>query len=195
MTDFVLGVDLDGVVADYETGMRQAMAEMTGKPQEAFGPLTDWNMANVDWGFTSHDDFLDAHRRAVQDLRLFDTMPVIDGASEALWRLSDAGVWIRVITHRLVVNFAHAAAVADTVTWLDKANIPYRDICFIGDKPQVGADLYVDDAPHNVHALRAGGSQVVIYDQPYNRHLGGERAANWQELEAIVLDAVHAKNA
>lgn len=193
MTDFVLGVDLDGVVADYETAMRQAMVDMTGKPAEAFGPLTAWNMAAVGWGFSDHDEFLVAHRRAVQELHLFETMPAIAGASETLWRLSDAGIWIRIITHRLVVNFAHAAAVADTVTWLDKERIPYRDICFIGDKPQVGADLYIDDAPHNIDALRDGGSQVLIFDQLYNRHLDGDRVADWAAVEEAVLAAADAK--
>ena len=61
--------------------------------------------------------------------------------------------------------------VSDTVEWLDDHKIPYRDICFLGDKPEVGADCYIDDAPHNVHALRAGGSDVIVFDQPYNRDL------------------------
>ena len=34
------------------------------------------------------------------------------------WRLSDAGVWIRIITHRLYVNWGHQEAVSDTVAWL-----------------------------------------------------------------------------
>ncbi len=88
---------------------------------------------------------------------MFRTMPVVPGAAEALWRLSDAGVWIRLITHRLYANWGHAVAVADTVAWLDEHAIPYRDLCFLGDKPQVEADAYVDDAPHNVEALRATG--------------------------------------
>ena len=39
------------------------------------------------------------------------TMPVIEGAADALWRLSDAGIWLRIITHRLYVNWAHERAV------------------------------------------------------------------------------------
>ena len=31
-------------------------------------------------------------------------MAVMDGAADALWRMSDAGIWIRIITHRLYVN-------------------------------------------------------------------------------------------
>jgi len=114
-------------------------------------------------------------------------MPVIAGAAEALWRLSDAGVWIRVITHRLYVNWGHATAIADTVEWLDRVRIPYRDICFMGDKPEVGADLYIDDAPHNVTALRESGNRVVLFDAPYNQAVTGLRARDWTECEQMVL--------
>jgi 5'-nucleotidase len=120
--------------------------------------------------------------------RMFRDMPAIDGASEALWRLSDAGVWIRIVTHRLYANWGHAVAVADTVEWLDAAGIPYRDLCFLGRKPAVEADLYVEDAPHNVAELREAGNRVVVYDQPYNRDLEGPRARSWAEVEAIVAE-------
>ena len=109
-------------------------------------------------------------------------MPVIDGCAEALWRLSDAGVWIRIITHRLYVNWGHHEAVADTVAWLDEHGIPYRDLCFLGAKPEVQADLYIDDAPHNIEALRAAGNEVIAFAQPYNADVGGLRAATWDEV-------------
>jgi 5'(3')-deoxyribonucleotidase len=113
-------------------------------------------------------------------------MPVMPGAAEVLWRLSDAGVWIRIITHRLYVNWGHATAVADTVDWLDAAGIPYRDLCFLGAKPQVEADCYVEDAPHNVVGLRDSGAHVIVYDQPYNRDVDGPRAVDWAGVEDLV---------
>ena len=86
---------------------------------------------------------------------MFRHMPPLPGVAESLWRLSDAGVWIRIITHRLCVNWGHAVAVADTVAWLDDTGIPYRDICFLGAKPEVEADCYVDDAvPQRARAPR-----------------------------------------
>ena len=121
------------------------------------------------------------------DDRIFRDMPVIDGCAAALWRLSDAGVWIRIITHRLVVHWGHQIAVADTVSWLDANGIPYRDLCFLGRKPEVEADLYVDDAPHNVEALRAAGNDVVVFDQPYNSAVAGPRARSWAEVEELVF--------
>jgi len=117
---------------------------------------------------------------------MFRSMPPIDGVAEALWRLSDAGCWIRLITHRLYANWGHAVAVADTVSWLDDVGIPYRDLCFLGRKPEVEADAYVDDAPHNIVELRRAGNPVIAFDQPYNRDLDGLRAHTWADVERLV---------
>lgn len=184
--NFILGVDLDGVCADYQAALRPVVAHRKGRPVDELGPQQSWDFE--EWGITGREDFLECHAEAVLRRRIFATMPAIEGCAEALWALSDAGVWIRIITHRLQVKFGHSIAVTDTCTWLDAHNIPYRDICFLGHKPQVEADVYIDDAPHNVTALRAGGNDVLVFDQPYNRHLQGPRAVSWDEVRRYVLE-------
>ena len=189
VNEFVLGVDLDAVCADYNAAFRQIAATELGVPVEQLTTEVSWDFG--EWGL-DRDRFLALHRTAVQQHRMFRDMPAIDGASDALWRLSDAGVWIRVITHRLVTNWGHALIVSDTVDWLDSRRIPYRDLCFLGRKPEVQAHAYVEDAPHNVEALRAGGNRVIVFDQPYNRHLDGYRAVDWAEVEALVAEFIAA---
>ena len=181
---FVFGVDLDGVVADYTAGFADFIATLRGidpasLPEERSYDFREWGL--------EPGEFEQYHGAAVSEHRFLATLPAIDGASEALWRLSDAGVWIRVITHRLYVNWGHAEAVADTVLWLDRERIPYRDICFLGNKPEVEADCYVDDAPHNIAALRASGNDVIVFEQPYNRNEDEPRARTWQEVEQLVM--------
>jgi 5'-nucleotidase len=181
--EFVLGVDLDGVCGDHATAFREVVALERGVDPLTLPAQQSWNFH--EWGLTD-ESFEDLHRRAILDHRIFRSMPVIDGAAEALWRLSDAGVWIRLITHRLYTNWGHAVAVADTVAWLDDVGIPYRDLCFLGRKPEVEADAYVDDAPHNVLELRRAGNPVIVFDQPYNRDLDGLRAETWPQVETLV---------
>jgi 5'-nucleotidase len=183
---FILGVDLDGVCGDYTEALRRVVAADRGLDPRDLPEPRSWDFAEWD---LDRPAFERIHRQAVLHHRIFRTMPVIDGAAEALWRLSDAGIWIRVITHRLAVNWGHAVAVSDTVEWLDDHGIPYRDLCFLGAKPQVEAHLYVDDAPHNVAALREQGNEVVVFDAPYNRDVAAPRAADWLEVEHHVASA------
>jgi 5'-nucleotidase len=186
MTDsFILGVDLDGVCADYTVGLRRIAADVLGVVEADLPLERSWDFR--EWGL-SPAAYEEIHHLAVSEHRILRDLPAIDGAADALWRLSDAGVWIRIITHRLYVNWGHAIAVSDTVTWLDEARIPYRDICFLGAKPEVEADLYIDDGPHNIEALLAGGNEVIVFDQPYNRGAEGVRATTWLEVEDLVYE-------
>lgn len=187
MEPFVLGVDLDGVCADHTAAFRSVVAAERGIDPADLSEQRTWDF--TEWGLDS-SEFDRLHRIAVMEHRMFRTMPPIPGAAETLWRLSDAGVWIRLITHRLITNWGHAVAVADTVAWLDEAQIPYRDLCFLGTKPQVEADVYIDDAPHNIEALRATGARAIVFSQPYNTELSGPRAAGWTDVEELVLDAM-----
>ena len=166
LPEFILGVDLDGVVADHTLRFREIMAELRGVEPETMPLERSWDFA--EWGFKP-DEYAHYHRIAVMEHDMFATMPVIDGAAEALWRLSDAGVWIRIITasalralgprkgncrHRHMARHAPA--------------IPYRDLCFLGKKPQVEASAYIDDAPHNVEQLRSAGQHG---DHVSNSHI------------------------
>ena len=185
---FILGVDLDGVCGDYTGAFREIVAEDYGVDPASLPDERSWDFS--EWGIGSAVEFDRLHRLAVLDKHMFRTMPALPGAADSLWRLSDAGVWIRIITHRLFVNWGHAVAVADTVAWLDETGIPYRDICFLGAKPEVDADSYVDDASHNVIALREAGNHVIVFDAPYNQGVDGPRATSWAEVEALVADRI-----
>jgi 5'(3')-deoxyribonucleotidase len=189
---FVFGVDLDGVCANYTAGFRQVVADDRGIDVSELPMGRTWGFEEWD---LDEDSFDRLHRKAVNEERMLRHLPVMEHCADALWRLSDAGVWIRIITHRLYVNWGHAAVVSDTVTWLDEASIPYRDICFLGDKPEVGADVYVDDAPHNVEALRKHDNKVIVFDQPYNQDIEGPRANDWLEVEELVLELAAGRTA
>src|SRR5438552_11343342 len=130
MTDsFILGVDLDGVCADYTAGLRRIAADVLSVPESQLPLERSWDFR--EWGLTPAT-FEEIHRLAVTEHRLLRELPVIDNAADALWRLSDSGVWIRIITHRLYVNWGHAIAVSARVTSLDAPRIPYRDLHSLG---------------------------------------------------------------
>ena len=173
-------------MADHTRRFREIYAEIEGIDPESLPLERSWDFH--EWGL-DNERYAYYHRIAVMEHDMFRTMPLIEGAADTLWRLSDAGVWIRIITHRLYVHWGHEKAVGDTAAWLDANRIPYRDLCFLGAKPQVEADVYIDDAPHNIEQLRAAGNTVITFTQPYNRSLAGEpRADGWDAVEAIVTE-------
>src|SRR5918999_945704 len=135
MDGFILGVDLDGVCGDYTAALQSVVAQRTGVDLAAL-PLERWGDSGG--GGLPAAQFEEHHQAGVLEHRISRTMPAMPGAAETLWRLSDAGVWIRIITHRLYVNWGHATAVADTVDWLGAAGIPHRHLCLLGANPQVG---------------------------------------------------------
>mgnify|MGYP002525690686 CR=1 FL=1 len=87
---YVLGVDLDGVCGDYTDAFRSVVATELGVAEESLPLVRSWDFR--EWGL-SVDQFEHLHQLAVVEHRILRSMPVIDGAAEALWRLSDIGVW------------------------------------------------------------------------------------------------------
>ena len=188
----MLAVDLDGVCAQHTEAFRRVVARERNVSEDDLPLVRSWSF--VEWGLAP-GDFEELHRIAVLEYRMFRDMAPMQGCSEALWRLSDAGVWIRIVTHRLYTSWGHRVSVSDTVEWLDRERIPYRDICFLADKSMVNADAYIEDAPHNITDIAAAGGHVIAFDQPYNAHVEGPRARDWVEVEEMIVELMAAAGA
>ena len=142
--------------------------------------LTEWQLEELG-GYEA------LHRFAVIQRNMFEGLNPIPGAPAGLRRLSNANVRVRIITHRLFINFFHAQAVSQTINWLERYAIPYSDLCFMEEKTSVGAHLYIEDAPRNIERLRAEGNDTIIFSNSTNRDVNGLRADTWDEVVDIVL--------
>lgn len=180
---FVLGLDLDGTCADFYGRMREIAAEWTEQPLVNLPRDPEWGLGNWGVGLPNYTDF---HRFAVTQRDLFETMKPMSGAAPALRRLSKEGVRIRIITHRLFIRNFHEVAVVQTVRWLDHWAIPYWDLCFMRDKGEVGAHLYVEDSPENIKDLGRRDKEVLIFTNATNVGFPGWRAQDWAEAEVLV---------
>lgn len=183
--EFVFGVDLDGVVADFIGGMKPIAADWLGVAPD---DLTD----NVSYGFGEWKlggkrGYEDLHRYAVKEKKLFENLEPISGAAAALRRLSRKGLRIRIITHRLYIHWFHRQAVVQTVEWLEKHGIPYWDLCFMAKKSSVEADAYVEDSPANIEMIRRARRPVIILRNSTNLHVSGPAAETWEEVEKWVI--------
>ena len=183
---FVLGVDLDGVVANFYAGLLPIAAEWLGVPVGSLPVEVSYGL--TEWGLDASGGYEDLHRFAVVQRELFRKLEPMPGAAAALRRISQRGVRIRIITHRLYIKYFHEEAVTQTTAWLEHHGIPYWDLCFMKDKAAVGADLYIEDSPENVAALRADGHETIVFRNSTNRQLPPPQAASWAEVEQLVAE-------
>jgi 5'(3')-deoxyribonucleotidase len=185
---FVLGVDLDGVVADFYGGLRPIAAEWLGVdianlPERVSWGLPEWGIPRAPGGYEA------LHRFAVTQRDLFRVIPPMPGAPAALRRLSAEKVRIRIITHRFFIKYFHQVAARQTIEWLDYHDVPYSDLCFMKEKAAVGADLYIEDSPPNVRLLREEGLPTIVFTNSTNEELIGPRANTWAQAAELVIGA------
>jgi 5'(3')-deoxyribonucleotidase len=188
-TRFVFGVDLDGVCFDYYGSIREQAARWMKRPLEELTPNFTYGFR--EWKIDEYGGYERLHEYLL-DERYFANTPPLPNVPEVLTRLSDEEIRIRIITHRLYIKGAHQQAVSQTVEWLDHFGIPYWDLCFVKDKPVVGADLYIEDTETNIIALRAAGYPTIAFGNVTNQGLPGVRIEDWLEVEGVVR-AEHAR--
>jgi len=178
----IIGVDLDGCTGDYVGALRKFVSDNLGIPEEdrltTFPVPSDYNFTN--WPHVS-TEFVKYHSEAVA-MGLYRDMDVMPGASDTLWKLNNEGHHLRVITSRFVQHGQNFRVVSSTGEWLDKHDLPYRDIMFVRDKVDVFADVYIDDSPDNILNFQKAGRRVIIFDAPYNQGMVGLRAYNWDDV-------------
>ena len=119
----ILGVDLDGVCADFYARMREIAAEWFERKISDLTPDVTYGLRQ--WGIKTDAEYDSLHRFAVTQRDLFKTSPMIPGARAYLRKLSNEGVRIRIITSRLSIRYFHHTAVTQTTDWLDAHGIPY----------------------------------------------------------------------
>ena len=183
---FIFGVDLDGVCGDFYGSMRAIAAEWKGVDINELPPDVSYGLP--EWQLDEMGGYEPLHRFAVTQRDLFVKLPPMAHVRSVLRRLSGKGVHIRIITHRLFIKYFHQKAVSQTIEWLDDQGIPYWDLCFLQEKGDVGANIYIDDAPHNVERLRALGKEAIVYTNSTNREVDGLRCSTWLDVEAVVME-------
>ena len=182
---FVLGVDLDGVCADFIGALRPIAAEWLGVRVDELPEKVTYGFS--EWKIERAGKYEDLHRFAVIQRDLFRNLNPIEGSPAVLRRISARNIRIRLTTHRLYIKYFHQEAITQTTEWLEHHGIPYWDLCFMRDKAAVGADLYIEDSPDHVQRLREDGHKTIVFTNSTNKDLPGTRADSWLEVESLVL--------
>jgi 5'(3')-deoxyribonucleotidase len=182
-SDFIeLGVDLDEVVFRYLKGIRDYSGR-NGAPLPLVDPQ-QFSLTKSGW-FASDEEFKRIHGEAVAK-GLYANLEMYENASPVLRDLARSGYRVNIITSRFVNPGQHEIVVKDTARALEANDIPYSNLSFLSNKSMMLMDGYVDDAPHNLEPLIALDRYTVTFDQTYNKHIPGARAANWLELREVL---------
>lgn len=175
-----LGIDLDGVVADFNAGWMKRYNDQFGtslKPEmvqswDAFVALTRFNNNTEFWDWARNDG----------GPGLFRDLPVFPEAIESLKRLST--------NHKIVIITTKPRwANAETFAWIAESGIPTREVHITGRKWEVDCDVYLDDGPHNLEHLVVERPDRMIcrYIQPWNRAMAGVvDIDSWDTFEELV---------
>lgn len=122
----------------------------------------------------------------------FRDMAAVPGAAEGLARISAAGIKIVLITAR--PQWQYKRLHSDTVYWLNREGMAYDLLLFSRNKVEAVYEhvrpawpiAFVEDHPRNADAIAEAGIQVLLYDQPHNRHVSAKsgitRVASWTEI-------------
>lgn len=184
-----LGIDLDGVVAEFNDGWTELHnAEFGG----ALHPdmVTMWDGLHELAGFDDMAGFWAWARGNEARPSVFRHLGLVAGAIDALRRLDRAG-------HRIVIVTTKPRwAVPDTLHWLADRDIPTTEIHFADRKHDVACDVYLDDAPVVLPDLVAHRPAALVcrFVRPWNAAIAGAHDVHgWDEFEQLVADFAAAR--
>lgn len=160
MTKPVLGLDLDGVVVNFNAMWIPFWEEDFGEVHHV-ADIVEWDYRKGGVDMASPDFYEWARQRRLWMPHQVRTYGDSLAAAQSLhhqWR-------VHIITSR------PDWAKRDTVDWLTSwSGIRFEDLTFTREKHRVVCDAYVDDSPKNLKALVAYQPTATVYRfvQPYN---------------------------
>jgi len=168
MSHLRLGIDLDGVVADFNRGWisRYNRDFGTGLSDDA---VVEWDAPKDLTHFDDMNAFWEWAKTCGEGKSLFRWLDPYPGAVDALDRLARQ-------RHRIVILTTKPSfAVHDTYAWLADNRIPTTEVHIVGHKPAVDCDMYLDDADHNLLALVAEQPNATVCRllRPWNNPIEG----------------------
>lgn len=177
-----VGIDLDGTSGDFHASFRDVLMDHQGIEIPASIPEV---YSYVEAGyFKDFDTFLKALHAATHQRVYFNMAPYV-GFKEEMERLYELGIELKIVTTR------PENALDDTVSWLeDVARVPYHSISITEDKVKAPADIYFDDMPGHIDNFRKNNREGIIFHQPYNADISGDRVHSWAEIGNLLAEKV-----
>lgn len=176
-----LGIDLDGVVADFNEGWTRLYNAEFGADLVA-DEVTMWDAPAELTHFGSMNGFWRWAATCGDGSSLFRVLRPYPGAVDALADLATR--------HQVVILTTKPSyAASDTFAWIAEHRLPTTEVHIVDDKTAVACDVYLDDGDHNLEALLAIRSEALVcrYVRPWNKaHPGAVDVTSWAVFRACI---------
>jgi len=169
--DNIVGVDIDGVIADYPRSFVEYINQELGTNYDA-DKVKKYDIyeelgINTELGIKLKDKYRQSGQKRY--------IPVIDGAKEMLQGLRDQGYKIVLLTARPYKKYNRIFS--DTMEWLETNSLVYDAIIFDEDKEERllkefgnnRVDFFIEDVASNANAISTLGVKCFLVDRPYNQ--------------------------
>lgn len=180
----VIGLDLDGCAYDFDGTFGDFCARVLGEPREQFSKPLTWHFWEQ-WGL-SKAEWVELFTQYIEEGG-FNSAPPVVGFGQATRLLRKHGHRVFIVTARGTSAFGSGGeAQKDTIDWLNRYNIQRDGVIFTAAKQCIGADIFVDDAPHHLEDIRATGKRAIAFDAPYNQEWNGMRVKSWKQAYDVL---------
>lgn len=177
-----LGIDLDGVVCDFNAGwMKLHQSEFGSDLQPEM--VVGWDSLHELGGFADMRAFWRWAQGTEDRPSIFRHLEPYPDALDTLHALRAAG-------HRIVIVTAKPDwAVPDTLRWLADHDVPTNEIHIVYDKYRVACDVYLDDSPTVLPSLveHRPDATVCRMVRPWNVGVHGSvDVTDWSAFRGVV---------
>ncbi|MEM9611327.1 MAG: hypothetical protein AAGA59_00160 [Actinomycetota bacterium] len=177
-----LGIDLDGVVAQFNKGWMERHAREFGSSLDP-SMMQEWDILHVLGDFASQDAFWDWFRNG-DEPSTFRHLEPYPHAMETIHRLAEAGHKIVIISHKF------DWAIPDTLAWLGQVGMPTREVHLTEHKYEVSCDVYLDDSPYVLptYVEHHPDALTCRFVRAWNNPVpGAVDVHDWEGFERVVI--------
>lgn len=176
-----LGIDLDGVVANFVDGwiMRYNMEFGTNITRDQ---AQEWHASSRLTHFTDISEFWDWAGASGNGPTLFRNLEPYPGALETLDKLAACNDIV-------IVSQKPNWASHDTFAWIAEKRIPTREVHFITKKWKIDCDVYLDDSPFVLPKLVKHRPDAMIcrFVRSWNEPVEGAiDIASWDDFCSLI---------
>jgi uncharacterized HAD superfamily protein len=177
-----LGIDLDGVVCDFNAGWMELHKAEFGSELEPEMVVT-WNNLHELGGFADMRAFWKWAQATDDRPSIFRHLELYPDALETMHALRDQGHVIVIITAK------PKWAIPDTLRWIADHQLPTEEIHVRYRKYKVACDVYLDDSPIVLPELLRKRPEATVCRmiRPWNVALeGAVDIADWKEFRQFI---------